>query len=83
MLPAAVKAALIAHLERSASNTRPTFATAPAGSSCPNALTRKYPNAGRDWAWQWVFPATRFYVERAHRPASPSPSPRIRRSSAR
>jgi len=25
---------------------------------------RQYPNAGRDWGWQWVFPATRFYVER-------------------
>jgi integrase len=25
---------------------------------------RKYPNAGRQWAWQWVFPATRLYVNR-------------------
>ena len=23
----------------------------------PYALGRKYPNAGREWAWQWVFPA--------------------------
>jgi len=23
------------------------------------ALGRKYPTAGREWAWQWVFPATR------------------------
>ncbi len=23
---------------------------------------RKYPNAGREWGWQWVFPATRLYV---------------------
>lgn len=22
------------------------------------------PNAGREWAWQWVFPATRVYVDR-------------------
>lgn len=29
----------------------------------PFALARKYPNTGRDWAWQWVFPATRGYVE--------------------
>jgi integron integrase len=29
----------------------------------PHALGRKYPNAGRDWAWQWVFPATRIYVD--------------------
>jgi integrase len=30
----------------------------------PNALDRKYPNAGQEWAWQWVFPATRYYVDR-------------------
>jgi integron integrase len=30
----------------------------------PWALARKYPNAGREWAWQWVFPATRLYVDR-------------------
>jgi integron integrase len=30
----------------------------------PWALVRKYPNAGREWAWQWVFPATRLYVDR-------------------
>ena len=35
MLPAAVKTALITHLERAREHTKPTFATAPAGSSCP------------------------------------------------
>jgi integrase len=30
----------------------------------PWALARKYPNAGREWAWQWVYPATRIYVDR-------------------
>ncbi len=30
----------------------------------PWALARKYPNAGREWAWQWVFPATRLYADR-------------------
>jgi integron integrase len=25
----------------------------------PNRLARKYPNACVEWAWQWVFPATR------------------------
>ncbi len=29
----------------------------------PGALAQKYPNAPREWAWQWVFPATRFYVD--------------------
>jgi integron integrase len=23
----------------------------------PNGLERKYPNAGKEWAWYWVFPA--------------------------
>ncbi len=28
-----------------------------AGVALPDGLERKYPRAGRDWAWQWVFPA--------------------------
>jgi integron integrase len=39
-----------------------------AGAGCvmlPDALDRKYPNAGREWPWQWVFPATRTYVDPA------------------
>ena len=27
----------------------------------PDGLARKFPTAGRDWSWQWVFPATRVY----------------------
>jgi site-specific recombinase XerC len=30
----------------------------------PGALSRKYPEAGRTWGWQWVFPATREYHDR-------------------
>ena len=30
----------------------------------PDALARKMPSAGREWPWQWVFPATRPYVDR-------------------
>ena len=29
----------------------------------PDALARKYPAAAREWAWQWVFPATRGYTD--------------------
>jgi integron integrase len=29
----------------------------------PYALARKYPSASRDWPWQWVYPATRTYVD--------------------
>jgi site-specific recombinase XerC len=31
----------------------------------PGALGRKYPQAGQEWGWQWVFPAARMYVEPA------------------
>jgi integrase len=30
----------------------------------PEALVRKYPNADREWGWQWVFPASSHYVDR-------------------
>ena len=30
----------------------------------PYALERKYPNAAAEWCWQWVFPATRRFVNR-------------------
>lgn len=29
----------------------------------PDAIERKSPNASREWKWQWVFPATRTYVD--------------------
>jgi integron integrase len=31
----------------------------------PDALGRKYPKSGREWIWQWVFPATRHYLHEA------------------
>ena len=40
----------------------------------PDALMRKYPTSGREWPWQWVFPATRSYLGSCHRSAPPSPS---------
>ncbi|HTV17171.1 MAG TPA: integron integrase [Polyangiaceae bacterium] len=29
----------------------------------PGALSVKYPSASREWAWQWVFPASRTYLD--------------------
>jgi integron integrase len=64
MLPAAVKADLIAHLERMRRQHEGDLRHGAGWVELPGALLRKYPNAGRDWGWQWVFPATRFYVDR-------------------
>ena len=30
----------------------------------PDALARKFPNADREWGWQWVFPATSHNADR-------------------
>jgi integron integrase len=35
------------------------------GVQLPYALDRKYPAAAREWAWRWVFPAARTYVDRS------------------
>jgi hypothetical protein len=45
----------------------------------PGALARKFPKAGREWLWQWVFPATRTYL---HDRAAAAPSPARERSAA-
>lgn len=29
----------------------------------PDALARKYPNAAREWGWQWLFPATSRFLD--------------------
>jgi len=30
----------------------------------PDALARKFPHGDREWAWQWVFPASSHYLDR-------------------
>jgi integron integrase len=64
MLPAAVKADLLAHLERVRRQHEDDRRHGPGWVELPGALLRKYPNAGRAWGWQSVFPATRIYVDR-------------------
>src|SRR5438477_6904778 len=29
----------------------------------PDALEQKYPNAGREWMWQYVFPSSRLSID--------------------
>ena len=64
MLPAAVKEPLAAHLEAVRRQHSVDVARGAGWVELPFALARKYPNAGREWSWQWVFPATRLYVDR-------------------
>lgn len=64
MLPLSIKGELSVHLERVRAQHRRDLAAGAGWVELPDALGRKLPNAGREWAWQWVFPATRQYEER-------------------
>jgi integron integrase len=58
MLPAAVVPKLKAHLEGVRRLHAADLAAGLGRVLLPDALARKYPNADREWGWQWVFPAT-------------------------
>ena len=63
MLPASVKSVLSAHIERVREQHQADVRHGAGWVELPGPLTRKYPNAGRDWGWQWIFPATRLYMD--------------------
>src|SRR5437667_672682 len=64
-LPTIISAELARHLEAVKNQHDLDLRHGAGWVELPWALARKYPNAGREWAWQWVFPATRFYLDRA------------------
>jgi len=64
LLPAVVRPALERQLARVRAQHERDLRAGAGWVELPHALARKYPNAGREWAWQWVFPATRTYTER-------------------
>jgi integron integrase len=61
LLPAKVRGPLATHLERVRRLHEQDLRRGRGWAPLPGALAAKYPNAPREWAWQWVFPATRFY----------------------
>ena len=64
MLPAALRGPLREHLARVKAQHEADVAAGRGSVALPGALRVKYPGASVEWAWQWVFPATRFYVDR-------------------
>jgi integron integrase len=64
MLPGAVKSDLAKHIEVVRAQHEADLRHGAGWVELPGALARKYPNAGRAWGWQWVFPATRPYLHR-------------------
>jgi integron integrase len=65
VLPAVAKTTLTQHMQRVKRQHEADLTRSAGWVELPWALARKYPNAGREWPWQWVFPAIRFYVDRA------------------
>ncbi len=64
MLPAAVKEPLAKHLELIRRHHQRDLERGLGRVALPNALERKYPNVGKEWGWQWVFPATSHYIDK-------------------
>ena len=65
MVPAALKGPLREHLARVKGQHEADLAAGCGSVALPGALRIKCPNAPVEWAWQWVFPATRFYLDAA------------------
>lgn len=63
MLPASLVDALNAHLAQVKIQHEDNLRAGYCDVYLPYALERKYPNAGREWGWQYVFPSTQLSVD--------------------
>jgi integrase len=63
VFPARLTNPLRNHLERIHAQHTRDIASGAGSVALPYALGRKYPQAAWEWAWQWVFPATRVHVD--------------------
>lgn len=61
MLPAKLVDPLREQLDRARTQHAADVEAGAGWVELPDALDEKFPNAGREWPWQWVFPATRTY----------------------
>lgn len=65
MLPETVRAELGRHLQAVRGRHEEDLERNAGWAPLPSALARKFPYAGREWTWQWVFPATRLHTDEA------------------
>ncbi len=63
MLPERVASELSAHLQRVKLLHDGDLKAGLGEAVLPYALARKYPNAGRDWSWQFIFPSSRISTD--------------------
>ena len=64
MLPRSLSEPLRVHMERVRELHRRDLAEGAGRVQLPDALARKYPNADREWGWQYVFPASSRFFDR-------------------
>jgi hypothetical protein len=64
MLPEALVSPMRVHVAAVKNRHQADLAVGGGAVALPDALRRKYPAAPREWPWQWLFPATRTYVDR-------------------
>jgi integron integrase len=57
LLPRSLSAALEAHLAEVKTLHQKDLSNGCGEAPLPDALSRKYPNAGKEWGWQFVFPS--------------------------
>ena len=65
LLPSPLRDRLRAHVETVRALHQDDLRAGAGWVELPYALDRKLPTAGREWPWQWVFPATRIYLHPA------------------
>lgn len=63
MLPESTRALLVDQIERLKPRWEKDVAEGLDGVWLPGALEQKWPNAGKEWGWQWVFPARKLSVD--------------------
>ena len=72
MIPDSAKDPLLRHLQRVQKLYEQDLKQGAGRVPLPDAICRKYPNADREWGWQYVFPASTHYfdqndgIERRH-----------------
>lgn len=63
LLATDIKDALIDHMEKGRKIWQADRENDVPGVELPMALDRKYPNAGKEWIWQWVFPSAKLSTD--------------------
>jgi integron integrase len=63
LFPNRLRQPMTAHLQRVRAQHQADVEAGAGYVELPGALAAKYPNAPREWPWQWVFPATRTYQD--------------------